>query len=229
MTEAALPPSPAGSPPAAVPVAAPPPAAVAGPTAVSGGGAGARGRGVLAGLDPATRRPTFIVAAIIAGLFFGSQILNEALPSATDQVVAGTPIAIGQKGQITPLPGWAPTAGQNGAIRLEKGVVAVDLFPEAIGQNAGDLANEYLEQVLRAGATQVTATDIETASTSLGSAARFSYQGIFPEAQSPIEGEVTAVYASGQGVIADVWSRQGSLNQLLVEVHQMIATIEVKP
>jgi hypothetical protein len=229
MTEAALPPSPAGSPPAAVPIPAPPPAAPSGTAAVSGGGAGARGRGVLAGLDPATRRPTFIVAAIIAGLFFGSQILNEALPTATDQAVAGTSIAIGQIGRITPLPGWVPTAGQNGAIRLEKGVVAVDVFPETTGQNAGDLANAYLEQVLRAGATQLTATDIEIASTSLGSAARFSYQGIFPEAQSPIEGEVTAVYASGHGVIADAWSRQGSLSQLLAEVHEMIDSIEVKP
>ena len=205
MTDVALPP-----PPAAV---APPPApAVARPRL---------------NLDPATRRQSFIVAGVIAALFFGSQILNEALPSGGNEVRPGSPIPIGQKARITPLEGWLPSARDNGGVRLEKGVVVLDLSAETIGQDAGDLARAYLEQVLQRAATQLTTTDVETATTANGSAARFSYQGIF--GGSAFEGEVTTVFAGGQGVIADAWTVQGSLTTLLGEVHQMLETIEVTP
>jgi hypothetical protein len=224
MTEGLLPaPSPVVPPPAIPPALAP---ALASPP-----GAGGRGRGWLDSLDPATRRPTFLVAAIMAGLFFGSQIVNEALPTGgTDQALPGNPIPIGAHAQITPVDGWVASPHTDGSgIRLEKGVVVVDLFPETFGQSAGDLAAAYRDEVLVAGATQLNATDIETTTVANGSAARFLYQGIFPEADSAIEGEVTAVFVAGQGIVSDAWSRQGSLGQLLGEVHLMLGTLEVQP
>ena len=212
MTEVVLPPPPAVAPPAVAPPAAAPPA----PAAAA--------RRPSLNLDPATRRQTIIVAGLIAALFFGSQILNEALPSR--QARPGNPIAIGQRAQITPFEGWVTSEPQSGVVRLAKGVVVLDLSAQTVGQNAGDLATAYLEQVLRPGATQLTATDIETVRTANGSAARFSYQGIFGD--NTIEGEVTTFFAGGQGVIADAWSPQGRLQQALSEVHAMLETIQVR-
>jgi hypothetical protein len=170
-----------------------------------------------------------IVAVILASAFFGSQVLNEALPAAqSDLVVAGEPIAIGDATEITPLTGWAATSLEGGGIRLEKGVVVVDLYQEAFGQNAGELAEAYLDEVLRPAATQLTASEPEVASGANGSAARFTYQGIFTGAEGAIEGEVTALKSGGQGVVADAWSSQGELGTLLEEVRQMIETIEVQ-
>jgi hypothetical protein len=166
-------------------------------------------------------------------LFFGTQVLDEALPAAASpgaiQTSPGDPISIGTGWQITPLTGWEASAHDSGSgIRLEKGVVVVDLSVESF-DSAGDLAAAYRDQVLKADATQLTVTDIETATAAGGSAARFAYQGIFPESDGSIEGEVTAVVAGRSGVVADAWALQGDLGGSLAEVHQMLDTIETAP
>lgn len=213
MTEFALPPPPATAPPP--PAVAPPP--VAPPSAVAR---------LAGGLDPATRRQTIIVAGVLAAFFFGSQILNEVLPPGQGQVRPGTPIAIGEGVEITPIEGWVARDHDNGfGIVLEKGTVVLDLYPETVGQNAGDLAAAYLD-VLKQQATQLTASDTETATGATGSAARFTYEGIFGD--NALEGEVTAIFTSGQGIVADAWAPQGRLSQAMDEVHQMIETIEVQ-
>ncbi|HYK96426.1 MAG TPA: hypothetical protein VE011_11275 [Candidatus Dormibacteraeota bacterium] len=214
MTEA---PNPTPEPPAAPP--GPPPQATAAPTAHRPGGA----------FDPATRRQTLIVAAILAAMFFGTQVIDEALPAAAAQgsiaTVPGDAVPIGNGWQITPLGGWLASAHDRGlGIRLEKGVVVVDLFPEPYG-SAGELATGYLDQALKANATQLTASDIGAATEPGGSAARFTYQGIFQEADGSIEGEVTAIVAGGDGVVADAWSGQGDLGGALDEIHQMVESI----
>jgi hypothetical protein len=178
------------------------------------------------GLDPATRRQSIIVAGVLAAFFFGSQILNEALPAGGGEVRPGTPVAIGEGVEITPLDGWVARDHDNGfGIVLEKGTVVLDLYPETVGQNAGDLATAYLD-VLKAQATQLTASDMESATGATGSAARFTYEGIFGD--NAVEGEVTTLFTNGQGVVADAWAPQGRLSQALEEVRQMIQTIEVK-
>jgi hypothetical protein len=214
-----------------VPVAAPPPAPVPPvPPAPTHPGAPAQlARRVAGGFDLATRRQTVIVAAVLAAMFFGTQVLDEALPAAASptaiETTPGNPVSIGEGWQITPLVGWEATPHDSGSgIRLEKGVVVVDLAPESF-DSAGDLAVAYRDQVLKADATQLTTTDIETTSASGGSAARFNYQGIFPESDGAIEGEVTAIVAGGTGVIADAWSPQGDLGDQLGDIHQMIDTI----
>lgn len=223
MTEAALPPTAAAPdpPPAVAPAAVTPPAVAPPPVPAA--------RSRLGGLDSATRRQTFIVAAVIAGLFYGTQILNEAIPaSAKDQAAAGEAVVIGDGARLTPLDGWVASPHDSGTgIRLEKGVVAIDVYPETAGGTAGALVEVYLEQVLKADATQLTTTDTQTATTTNGSAARFSYQGMFSGVDTALEGEVTAVFVGGQGVIADAWSHQGDLASLLDEVHAMLETIEV--
>lgn len=223
MTEASNPTPQSPAPPLAVPPPAPPspPAAVTAPVAQ-------RRTGVF---DAATRRQTFIVAAILAAMFFGTQVLDEALPAAASPneiaTAPGDAAPIGQGWQITPLDGWVASSHDSGSgIRLEKGVVVIDLFPEPY-DSAGELARSYLAQALKANATQLTASDVETATEPGGSAARFTYQGIFQEADGAVEGEVTAIVAGGDGVVADAWSDQGDLGTALGEIHQMLETIEV--
>ncbi len=188
-------------------------------------------RRAVGGLDPATRRQTVIVAAVLAALFFGTQVLNEALPAAAapGEIAAqpGNPVPISANWQITPVDGWVASTHDSGnGIRLEKGLVVVDLFPETF-DSAGDLATAYLDEALKANATQLNATAIETSTAATGSAARFTYQGLFPENDGAIEGEVTAIVVSGQGVVADAWAAQGDLAGQIDEVHQMLDTIEV--
>jgi hypothetical protein len=184
---------------------------------------------VWGGLDPTTRRPTLVVAALIATLFFGSQIVNEAIPAraGVDGRDPGTPVAIGPDAQITPLAGWSVGELDGGGIRLEKGFVAVDLFEPDFSGTAADLAQGYVDQVLRPAATQLTSTQPQVATGEAGSAARLTYSGIFTGASGTIEGEVTVFIASGAAVVADAWSPQGELAQAIDEVHEMLNTIEV--
>lgn len=214
----AAPPPPAGAPD---PVVTPPPVQAA-PPALRG-----------SFLDPTSLRPTVIVAIIIAALFYGTQILNEALPAAASEVPvsAGGSVEIGQGATIAPVAGWVASAHDGGdGIRLEKGIVAVDLFAETFGSSAVGLAQGYRDEVLKADTTQFTATTIETFTSRNGtSGATFRYQGVFTGIDVPIEGEVTVLYDGGVGVVADAWTRQGDLDDALREIHDMVDSIEVRP
>lgn len=184
-------------------------------------------------LDPASIRPTVIVAIIIAALFYGTQILNEALPAAASEVpvsASGT-VAIGEGAVMTPLEGWTANGHDSGdGIRLEKGIVAVDLFAETFGSDASDLAEGYRDEVLAADTTQFTATPIETFTSSNGTpGARFRYQGVFTGIDVAIEGEVTVLFDDGLGVVADGWTRQGALDEDLGEIHEMLQSVVVRP
>ncbi|NJD28028.1 MAG: hypothetical protein FIA92_06985 [Chloroflexi bacterium] len=225
MTEETTPPPP--PPPVAVP--APPPAPASAPASAVAQQVAAGSRRVWGGLDPTTRRPTLAVAILIAGLFFGSQVLNEAIPANAGGFDGGpgTLVSIGPNSQITPLAGWTAGRLEGGGLRLEKGYVAVDLFAPSASGTAADLARSYVNDVLRPSAEQLTATDPQVASGEAGSAARLQYAGIFSGANGTIEGEVTVFVASGGAVVADAWSPQGGLAPLLDEVHLMLNTIEV--
>ena len=172
-----------------------------------------------------------IIAIIIAALFYGTQILNEALPAVASEVPvsASGAVDIGQGARITPVAGWAASAHDSGnGIRLEKGIVAVDLFVETFGSSAQELAEGYRDQVLAVDTTQFTATEVEVVATGNGtSGARFRYQGVFTGVDVAVEGEVTVLFANGVGVVADAWTRLGDLDAALGEVHAMVATIEL--
>ena len=181
------------------------------------------------GLDPGTKRQTAIVAAVLGALFFGSQVLNEALPANAADQRPGEPVVIVEDARITPFGGWVATPHDGGSgLRLEKGIVAIDLYEEAVGDDAVELATAYLDDVLRTSSTQLTASDVEIVTTLNGTAARFTYQGMFTGVDVAIEGEVTAIFLDGAGVLADAWSTQGDLDELLHEVHAMLDTVEFR-
>jgi hypothetical protein len=214
MVESTRPPAP--SPPAAITTPHPPSAPAVGRA--------------WSGFDPATRRPTLVVAILIAGLFFGSQILNDAIPAnAGDGRDPGSPVAIGSASQITPLGGWSVAELEGGGLRLEKGFVAVDLFQVDVDAGAAELAVSYVDEVLRPVADQLTAGDPAVVADETGSAARLRYAGIFTGANGTIEGELTVVVTGGRAVVADAWAPQGELAIRLDEVHEMLGTLEIGP
>lgn len=184
-------------------------------------------------LDERSVRPTLVVAIIIAALFYGTRILNEALPVAASEVPvsASGSVVIGQGATITPVAGWSASAHEGGdAIRLEKGIVVVDLFVESFGSSVVELAAAYRDEVLATDATQFTATQIEPFTASNGTrGARFRYQGLFTGVDVAIEGEVAVLLDDGLGVVADAWTRQGDLDEALGEIHGMIESIELRP
>ena len=210
-----------------VPAAAPaPPAAPAAPAPAS---IAAR----RPSLDPASVRPTIIVALIIAALFYGTQILTEALPAAASDVpvTASGSIEIGEGATFTPPSDWAASVHDNGeGVRLEKGIVVVDLWAETFGSSATELADAYRREVLEADTTQFTSTPPELVATANGTTGvRFRYQGLFTGVAVAIEGEVTVLYDGGLGVVADAWTRQGDLDVALGEIHDMVRTVVVRP
>ena len=181
-------------------------------------------------LDPKSIRPTLIVAIIIAALFYGTQILNEALPAAASEVPvsAGGTVQIGDGASITAVDGWAASAHDSGGgIKLEKGIVVLDLWPDTSSSSAIELAQAYRDQALEANTTQFTATTIQAGTSPNGTTAVFRYQGVFKGIDVAIEGEVTVVFHGGLGVIADAWTRQGSLDEALGEIHAMVDSIEL--
>jgi hypothetical protein len=135
-------------------------------------------------------------------------------------------VQIGDGPTITPLDDWVASGHEGGGLRLEKGVVVVDLFTQA-SADAGELAALYRDDVLRDQATQLTPGEVETVATDAGSGARFGYQGIFIGISGAIEGEVTAFVSGGSGIVADAWAPQGRLGVALEEVHAMLDSIEV--
>ena len=174
-----------------------------------------------------------IIAIIIAALFYGTQILNEALPAVASEVPvsAGGVVEIGGGSTITPVAGWSASAHDSGnGIRLEKGIVVLDLFTETFGSSARELAEGYRDQVLAVDTTQFTATTIEPFTSALGTpGAAFRYQGVFTGVDVAIEGEVIVLFDAGLGVVADAWTRQGDLDDAVDEIQAMAETIRVRP
>ena len=217
-----VPPTDPTGPPTAVTVPAP----VAAPAAPPPAPAVSTARRAMESLDPATFRQTLLVAASIALLFFGSPILNEAMPAIAKDA-PGQPVSIGEHATITPLEDWVASELQGGGRRLEKGAVVVDLYPQA-ATAAGPLATLYRDDVLKGQSTQLTTSELRTVASAGSSGARFEYQGIFAGVQGALEGEVTAYVSGGQGVVADAWSPQGRLGPALSEIHEMLTTLEVR-
>jgi hypothetical protein len=185
-------------------------------------------RGWWSKLDPETRRPTMAVAAIIAVLVLGTQVVNDAIPTpaGADQATGAT-VEVGPGVQITRLSGWVVKAHKDApGIRLQKGGVFIDLYPETFAGDSVALANAYLTDVLEPDATDVSASGVEVVDIRAGPAARFTYVGIFTGASGTIEGEVTALPGS-PAVIVDAWGAEGALGDLLGEVRAMLETIAV--
>ena len=118
-------------------------------------------------LDPQGKRPTLIVAGVLAALVIGTQVVNGFIPI-PNQVpgvpsnpggpnVGARPVDIGLGARIYVLPGWQQleAGGALQGVRLQKGSVVVDF---RVTQFTGDhvaLLTAYVNQILQPDAQQL--------------------------------------------------------------------------
>ena len=191
-------------------------------------------------LDPQGKRPTLIVAGVLAALVIGTQVVNGFIPI-PNQVpgvpsnpggpnVGARPVDIGLGARIYVLPGWQQleAGGALQGVRLQKGSVVVDF---RVTQFTGDhvaLLTAYVNQILQPDAQQLNVNGVTVVPLNGKTGARATYLGLFNGVTGAVEGELTTVVsAGGTGVIVDNWGAQGSLSTGLDEVHAMINTLEV--
>ena len=189
------------------------------------------------GLDPAMKRPTIIVAAVIVALVVGTQMLNALIPgpaaggngSSGGTTNGTTSFDLGRGVSVTPPAGWVvreqPSVLEG--IRLQRGGVIVDLLVAPYGGTPTELLSTYADQVLKEDANSLTVHDVVVTGAGNGRpAARAKYDGIF-KGSGHLEGELSTQVFGSTGVIVDAAARQGALEGALGDVHQMLGTIEV--
>jgi hypothetical protein len=174
------------------------------------------------------------VGGILLAIVFGTQLVNAALPTpgqgpgVDPAPVPGTPIEVAPGVRVYPQPGWIQEAGSTN--RLRKGPIALDVnVPSGSWADPGALYQAFVDQVLRQGATQLSATPGQVVQVRGGPGVQGTYVGTFQQVQQPVEGQVTAIIVNGRAIVFDAWSVQGQLGQGLHEVSLMIGTVEVAP
>ena len=178
-------------------------------------------------LDPAGVRPTIAVAALIALLFFGSQLVNAVIPGTGD---------VGQSGdggvdigviRVQLADGWY-VSDEAGGTRVAKGSVAIDILDVDFEGDPSSLYEGFVAEALAPNATGFEATDPALVVVGGGMpAARGGYAGIFGQANE-VEGQLTAFVVEGHGYVFDAWSHVGGLTRLLPEVELMIDSVQVR-
>ncbi len=233
------------TPPPAVPVAPPPPLPVGPPPpappdiADAFGALTGQGRAVLARLDPTGWRPTLIVAGVMVALVFGSLFLNALIPVSArpgpgggpgpGPVTPGRGVELGNGVFIHPPTGWIAESGGAGQIRLQQGLVVVDVRLESGFQ--GDAAGmvDAFVRGMQQQASQFTSTPVQIVQLAAGApGARAAYSGIFPGIQNALEGQVTGVILQGRPLLFDAYAPQGQLASAASEITTLINTVEVR-
>jgi hypothetical protein len=222
---------------------APPPPAVANAEQVAREAAAAvatQTRAWWGRLDPQGKKPTLIVAGVLAALVLGTQIVNGVIPIPNQApggpsnpggpTVGARPVDVGLGARVYVLPGWQQldAGGALQGVRLQKGSVVLDVRVTQFGGDHVALLTAYVNQILQPDAQQLNVNGVTVVPVNGKTAARATYLGLFNGVTGAVEGELTTlVSAGGVGVIVDAWGAQGSLAPALGEVHAMIDTIEV--
>ena len=145
---------------------------------------------------------------------------------------AGPPVSVADVVRVQPLSGWA-FAGRYAvaglpAARITRGNGNLDILGASAGV-PGELANMYVEQVLKPSAPRLEISgNLERVQLGGAAGARFAYVGVFDRGGAPIEGEVTVLVSStGHGVIFDAWAPEGLLQYIRGDVETMQADAEL--
>jgi hypothetical protein len=167
--------------------------------------------------------PTIVVAAVIAVLVFGGYVAAAALSEP-----AGPPVSVGGVVTVQPLTGWqvvnTSEVGGLPTLRLTRGVGNLDVVAVVpYDGSARALADDYVNRVLSHQLTHLSVSgDLTSVPLREGLVGeRFSYIGV-TQTGSSIEGEVTAVVTTDDGVVFDGWAPQGLLTFVDGDIHTMI-------
>jgi hypothetical protein len=197
-----------------------------------------RGKAWWSQLDPAGKRPTIIIAAALIVAIFGSQFLNALIPVPRGLQGGGgggggggaKTLDIGGGARITPPPNWTvvgPSPNLQG-VRLQKGSVLVDVMVASYGGAPQELLQTYVNQVVKAQATQLTLGDTTVGPGANGHvSARAAYVGVFKNAGT-LQGEIVTQVWGNVGVVFDSAAPQGQLQAARGEIETIIGTLEVR-
>jgi len=175
--------------------------------------------------------PTLVVFGAMLVTVLGGYVVA----GATSTEPAG-PVEVGGVVLVRPAAGWALAgrfaSGDVPGARLTRGSGNLDVLAAPFDGDAGDLANLYVEEGLRAQADAgrlSTSPSLESVIVASGlGASRFSYVGVFERGGAPVEGEVTVLVSpGGSGVIFDGWAPEGQLEFALDDIHTMEEEAEV--
>jgi hypothetical protein len=233
---------------------APPPPAVAAAEQAAREAAtqvAARTRAWWGRLDPTGKRPTLIVAGVLAAVVLGTQVLNGIIPVPNPSpagpgtpipgggpttpgggpIAGARPIEVGMGVRVYAPPAWQQldASGALTGIRLQNGSVVIDVRVTQFGGNHVDLVSAYVNQILQPDSQNLNVGQVNVVAGNGRTAARATYLGLFNGVTGSVEGELTAfVFPNGIGVIVDAWGAQGSLANAIAEIHAIIETIEVR-
>lgn len=189
------------------------------------------------GLASSGWRSTIALAASIALLVFGTQIINAAIPTPTKGPVdpandVTTGVTVATRVVVHPATGWIveQTLGTIPGLRLTRGDVSLDVR-EGTWTEGGPATflDSYIARIIRPDTTQFNITSVEaTVVANQYNAVRATYVGLFKGVASPIEGQMTGmVFRDGLAVVFDAWAPEGSLTGSLDEIKAMIDTTEI--
>lgn len=169
--------------------------------------------------------PVVAVVAMMAVVTGGGFAVAGTLGPVTTETVTVS------RGVTLPLrPGWETVSRSEDP----RGVVTANGVGSlaAYAVTASDptaLINNYADEVIEPQATQIQFGTLEPRALPSGHrAVRIPYQGTFPAAAVPLEGELTALVApGGTGVLFDAVAAQGQFVMVQEEIESMIEGAEV--
>ena len=171
-----------------------------------------------------------ILVVTLGGWFVAGAVPGEPTASGRDAV---THVDVGPNVTVAIAPGWSVVREDpsGSGVVLSNGTGLLEVYP-APGpyDDATALLSDYVAEVLRPAASQVTISDPErTGIRPSDAGVRARYQGTFPAFGYPLEGVVTAVVApGGSAVIFDGSAPQGQLLTVADELDAMIAGSEIR-
>lgn len=240
--EQPAPPAPPAAPPPAPPPAAAQPLPPAAPPAPSAVAPAPVRSSILTSfrppnwlsLDPGGWRGTIALAASLALLVFGTQIINAAIPApgATRPSDLGEGVTVSKRLVVHPVSGWkvdARLANMPG-VRLARGAASLDVRETTFtGGGGGKFLAAYVKEVIAPDSTQFDLVSVDNVV--IGgrfNAVRATYVGQFKNVAGLVEGQMTGiVFDDGLAIVFDAWASQGTLAGSLPDVQRMIETMEI--
>lgn len=171
------------------------------------------------------------VVVTIGGWVVAAAVPGDAASVATD-TAPGT-VDVGPTLTVAVEPGWRVVHQDpsGGGVVLSNGTGVLEVYPaRAAYRDPDPLVRDYVAEVLRPAASQLSLAPAEPFAAAAGVAAlRVPYQGTFPVASYPLEGAVTGVVAQGgSAAVFDASAPQGQLVTVIDQVDAMILGSEIR-
>ena len=160
----------------------------------------------------------------LGGFLFG----GGAAPAVGGDVALGEAVPVVEGVSIQVAEGWTIAQQVENPPGIILGGPGGNVFV-AVPQGSGtaeDLLEFYVNDILAPQADQISVGEAQSRELASGSSLSANYVGVFPEAGTPLEGEVTAIIGpNGTGVVVDGWAPEGTYSAIQDQVLAMANTV----